>query len=104
MTSGPWLLDMTDGAGVERYLAGRGLVAAGDLPITIARAGAGNMNLTIRITTASGRTFVVKQGRPWVEKYPQIPAPFERTLVEAAFYAAVARDPRVSRVMPAVLD
>ncbi len=34
----------------------------------------------------------MKQARPWVEKYPTIPAPFERTLVEAAFYAEVARD------------
>jgi 5-methylthioribose kinase len=104
MTKGPWLLDISDGAGVERYLAGRGLVAAGDLPIAIARAGAGNMNLAIRITLASGRTFVVKQGRPWVEKYPQIPAPLERTLVEAAFYAELAHDPRVSGLMPAMLD
>ena len=104
MTSGTWLLDISDRAGVERYLAGRGLVAAGDGPIAIARAGDGNMNLTIRITLASGRTFVVKQGRPWVEKYPQIPAPSERTLVEAAFYTEVARDSRVSRLMPAVLD
>jgi len=104
MSSGPWLLDISDRADAERYLGGRGLVAAGDLPIAMARAGAGNMNLAIRITLASGRTFVVKQGRPWVEKYPQIPAPFERTLVEAAFYAEVARDPRVSGLMPAVLD
>jgi 5-methylthioribose kinase len=103
MTSGPQLLDISDCAGVERYLTSRGLVAAGDLPIAIARAGAGNMNLALRITSASGRSFVVKQGRPWVEKYPQIPAPFERTLVEAAFYAEVARDPRVSGLMPAVL-
>jgi 5-methylthioribose kinase len=103
MTSGPWLLDISDRAGVERYLAGRGLVVAGDQPIAIAPAGAGNMNLALRITSASGRSFVVKQGRPWVEKYPQIPAPFERTLVEAAFYAEVERDPRVSGLMPAVL-
>jgi 5-methylthioribose kinase len=104
MTSGPWLLNLEDRADVERYLAGRGLVSAGDLPIAIARAGAGNMNLAVRITLASGQTFVVKQGRPWVEKYPQIPAPFERTLVEAAFYAELARDPRASSLMPAVLD
>ena len=104
MTSGHWLLNVDDRAGVERYLAGRGLIAAGDLPIAIARAGAGNMNLAIRITLASGRTFMVKQGRPWVEKYPQIPAPVERTLVEAAFYAEVHGDSRVAGRMPTVLD
>ena len=46
---------------------------------------------------------VVKQGRPWVEKYPHIPAPADRTLVEAAFYRAVADEDRVSSRMPVLL-
>jgi 5-methylthioribose kinase len=102
--SEPWLLDVADRDGVERYLISRGLVAAVGPPIAIARAGAGNMNLTLRVTPARGRPFIVKQGRPWVEKYPTIPAPFERTLVEAAFYEEVQRVPHVARFMPAVLD
>ena len=103
MTSGPWLLNLEDRADVERYLEGRGLVAAGDLPIAISRAGAGNMNLALRVMPAGAPSFILKQGRPWVEKYPQIPAPFDRTLVEAAFYAEVEHDPRVAARMPAVL-
>ena len=35
-----------------------------------------------------------------MEKYPQIPAPFERTLVEAAFYAEVQQQPPVAALMP----
>ena len=46
---------------------------------------------------------VVKQGRPWVEKYPHIPAPADRTLVEAAFYRAVSDEQRVSSRMPELL-
>ena len=99
----PWLIDPSNRLDVERYLAARGLVADEDLPIEIARAGEGNMNLALRVTTAEGRSFVLKQGRPWVEKYPHIPAPFARTLVEAAFYSAVQVAPQVASRMPAVL-
>ena len=89
---------------VEQYLMERSLLSSGDLPITVATAGAGNMNVTLRITAAGGRTLIVKQGRPWVAKYPQIPAPLERTLVEAAFYEEISRAPAVARMMPAVID
>jgi 5-methylthioribose kinase len=97
-------LDGDDRAGIERYAVTRGLVRESDLPVAVERAGAGNMNLALRVTPAAGgRPFIVKQGRPWVEKYRHIPAPFERTLVEAAFYAVVQIDPRVASRMPAVL-
>jgi 5-methylthioribose kinase len=96
-------LDGDDRAAIERYAVTTGLVRGDGLPIAVERAGAGNMNLALRVTSAAGRPFIVKQGRPWVEKYPHIPAPFERTLVEAAFYAAVQVDRRVASRMPAVL-
>ena len=99
----PALLDADNRADLERYLTARGLVQADALPIAVARAGDGNMNLALRVTPAAGRPFILKQGRPWVEKYPHIPAPLERTLVEAAFYAEVQREPSVARLMPAVL-
>jgi 5-methylthioribose kinase len=103
MTVQPWLLDPSNRLEIERYLVERRLVSAEALPIAIERAGAGNMNLALRVRPSAGRSFILKQGRPWVEKYPQIPAPFERTLVEAAFYAEVRREPRVAALMPAVL-
>jgi 5-methylthioribose kinase len=103
MATGPWLLDPSNQRDIERYLVERGLVSAARLPIAIQRAGDGNMNLALRLTPASGPSFVLKQGRPWVEKYPRIPAPFERTLVEAAFYAEVQQQPRVAALMPRLL-
>jgi 5-methylthioribose kinase len=60
------------------------------------------MNLALRVTTRDGRSFILKQGRPWVEKYAHIPAPFERTIVEAAFYSAVQSEPGVARRMPSL--
>lgn len=97
-------LDGDNRGETERYVAARGLVDAGQLPIAVERAGAGNMNLTLRVTPARGPSFILKQGRPWVEKYRQIPAPIERTLVEAAFYSAVQTDPFLAGRMPAIMD
>jgi 5-methylthioribose kinase len=99
-TDGPWLLNGADRVDVERYLISQGMLAPDAMPIAIARAGAGNMNLALRVTTRDGRSFILKQGRPWVEKYAHIPAPFERTIVEAAFYSAVQSEPGVARRMP----
>jgi 5-methylthioribose kinase len=101
-TDGPWLLNGTDRVDVERYLVSQGMLAPDAMPIAVARAGAGNMNLALRVTTRDGRSFILKQGRPWVEKYAHIPAPFERTIVEAAFYSAVQSEPGVARRMPSV--
>lgn len=97
------LLDAGDPDSIERYAVARGLVQADALPLEVARAGEGNMNLTLRVTPAAGLPFILKQGRPWVEKYQHIPAPPERTLVEAAFYVAVQADGRVAARMPMVL-
>jgi 5-methylthioribose kinase len=103
MTIQPWLMDPANRLEIERYLLERRLVSAAGVPIAVEPAGAGNMNLALRVTPSGGRSFILKQGRPWVEKYPQIPAPFERTLVEAAFYAEVGRDRHVAALMPDVL-
>ena len=101
-TDEPWLLNASDRAEVERYLVSQGILTPDAMPIAIARAGAGNMNLVLRVTTQGGGSFILKQGRPWVEKYAHIPAPFERTIVEAAFYSAVRSEPGVARRMPSV--
>ncbi len=46
---------------------------------------------------------VVKQSRPWVEKYPQIAAPVERALFELQFYRAVSPIPAIADRMPRLL-
>jgi 5-methylthioribose kinase len=102
MTPDPRLFDESSRDDVEQYLLERSWLFPGDLPITIASAGAGNMNVALRVTPARGRSFILKQGRPWVAKYPQIPAPVERTLVEAAFYETVSGTPSVAAMMPAL--
>jgi 5-methylthioribose kinase len=46
---------------------------------------------------------ILKQARPWVEKYPSIPAPVNRHDHEARFYRFAASDLRVRQRMPRLL-
>lgn len=96
------LLDAGNRESIEGYLLARNLVASSELPSRIERAGSGNMNLTLRVTLPS-RSLIVKQGRPWVEKYDHIAAPWGRTLIEGQFYEAVRSVPAVSSGMPELL-
>ena len=97
-----FILSETDKVAASRYLSGRGLLPAGT-PVDVERAGAGNMNLTVRVR-AGGSSWILKQGLPWVEKYEQIAAPSERTGVEARFYEMVRANPGVAAAMPALID
>lgn len=91
----------------RRVLASAGALRPGERVTTSERAGEGNMNLTLRVTLqapAGGeRTLIVKQSRPWVEKYDHIAAPWDRANVEAAFLQHAAAVPAVARRMPRLL-
>ena len=66
-------------------------------------AGEGNMNLVLRVKT-NQRSVIVKQARPWVEKYQEIAAPEERILSEISFYKCIsAADDEVKNAMPTVV-
>lgn len=99
---GAFFLQPDDPEGLSAYLVERGWLDAGERITWIGRAGEGNMNLALRVRTPE-RSLIVKQGRPWVEKYPDIPAPLERARVEAAFYRAVSDVPAVAERMPALV-
>jgi 5-methylthioribose kinase len=77
-------------------------VEEGEGIVRVGCAGEGNMNLTLRVVT-DRRRLIVKQARPWVEKYPQIAAPAERANVEAWFYQRVAGLKGVAERMPRLL-
>lgn len=85
--------------GIGSWLRSRGWITAEQQVIRADPAGEGNMNCTLRIETGEG-SFILKQARPWVEKYPAISAPDERAVLEAAFYNEVASNPPVSARMP----
>jgi len=60
------------------------------------------MNLALRVRT-DRRSFVLKQSRPWVEKYDTIPAPWDRSLFECRFYELTRDLPGVANRMPKLL-
>lgn len=97
----PWL-DADRPESVGRYLEAAGWLEPGESFRGCGRAGEGNMNLTLRIRT-DRRRFVLKQARPWVEKYDSIPAPWDRSLAEQRFYQRVAGIRPVSSRMPRLL-
>jgi 5-methylthioribose kinase len=99
---GAVFLTATDIHALAAYLAGKGWLQTGELLRGVTRAGEGNMNCVLRIVT-SQRSFILKQSRPWVEKYPNIPAPWDRALVEARFYREVEGNESVAKYMPQLL-
>jgi len=87
---------------LSEYLQSRGWLLQSERVVASAHAGAGNMNYTLRVRT-SDRSIIVKQARPWVEKYPHIPAPWDRALVEGRFYQLVGTWPALAQRMPRLL-
>jgi 5-methylthioribose kinase len=65
-------------------------------------AGESNMNLVLRIKT-NQRNLILKQSKPYVRKYPQIPAPIERIAVEYAFFKIIEKDSVLIDQAPKVL-
>ena len=97
------LLDRDEPERIMHYARSRGLIDSSDRLVRVEKPGEGNMNYTVRLVTTSG-SMILKQSRPWVEKYPQIEAPWDRVIREARFYQLIADTPALSDRMPAALD
>lgn len=100
---GVFFLDAAAPAALGRFLRASGVLLPGEAVESCARAGDGNMNCTVRVTT-NQRSLIVKQSRPWVEKYPQFAAPWDRACREAEFYQLVAPHARIAAMMPRLLQ
>jgi len=86
-------------AGLAAYLRGLQVLDVAEEILQVTKAGEGNMNCVVRVTT-DRRSFIVKQSRPWVEKYPQFEAPWDRACREIEFYELVRSFPAVARYLP----
>ncbi|MGF1483468.1 MAG: phosphotransferase [Opitutales bacterium] len=86
---------------IAQYLESRAQLEPGETLQRCSRAGDGNMNCVVRVQTTQ-RTRILKQARPWVEKYPHIAAPWDRILREAKFLHLAARDPELAAGLPAL--
>ena len=69
--------------------------------LSIEKPGEGNMNVVLRVKT-NQRSFIVKQSRPFVQKYQDIPAPEDRIDVEYQFYKAI-ESPAVTSHIPKII-
>ncbi|WP_128756432.1 phosphotransferase [Leeuwenhoekiella aequorea] len=89
----------TNKTALESYLKAQGWLLLNETIEHVEIPGAGNMNFTLRIKTHD-RSYIIKQSRDYVEKYPQVAAPEERALKEAAFYTLVSIEDTLSKLMP----
>ncbi len=101
MTAPTWLTAADAGPIADR-LRVLGWLAPDEALTGVASAGDGNLNLVLRVS-AGGRSAILKQARPWVEKYPTITAPVERSAIEASFYRLVHAAPALGAFMPQLL-
>ena len=97
----PWL-DPNRPDELEHYLRSHSLVPPEEQILGCTPAGDGNMNLTLRIQLEGG-SFVLKQSRPWVEKYDWIEAPWERDAVERRFYTHASEIRALDAFLPKLL-
>jgi 5-methylthioribose kinase len=91
-----------DPAIIHSYLAEQNFLLPKEEVNSAGSAGEGNMNVTLRVTT-NQRTFILKQSRPFVAKYPDIPAPIGRIAVERSFLQATLQNDELASRSPAVL-
>lgn len=89
-----------DDASLPDHLRRLGLLAAGE-PARVEVAGDGNINWVRRVR-AGARSFIVKQARPALERFPEYSAPTERIVCEARYYETV-RSLDAAAVCPKVL-
>ncbi|WP_299780651.1 phosphotransferase [uncultured Formosa sp.] len=97
-----FILDANAPNKLEHYLKQNRWLSDKDRILACIKAGEGNMNYVLRITTNQG-SFIIKQSRGYVEKYPQIKAPEKRVLTEAAFYTKISTKETLQNKMPEIL-
>jgi 5-methylthioribose kinase len=96
------LLDKNKPGEITHYLHTHKLIEADERVISAEKPGEGNMNYVLRLQL-NNRTLIIKQARPYVEKYPNVAAPEERVIIEGEFYKQVAGNAALSAMMPAII-
>lgn len=97
-----FILNANEPEELAAYLHQQKWLAGDETVVAISKPGDGNMNCVLRIEAAT-RSFIIKQSRGYVEKYPQILAPANRVLTEGAFYEKIANVKEVQEIMPKLL-
>lgn len=87
---------------IEAYLRQQKWIQVGDRVLGLEKPGEGNMNVVVRVKMEKG-SLILKQSRPYVQKYPQIAAPIERVQVESRFYELAGQNSALDAYLPDVI-
>lgn len=87
---------------LNQYLKGQHWLEDNEKIVALEKPGEGNMNVVFRLVTPQ-RRFIIKQSRPFVQKFPQIDAPMGRILVEARFLMLIGENPAMRPYTPGVI-
>ncbi|WKV12467.1 phosphotransferase [Marivirga harenae] len=88
---------------IDSYLSDKKWLEENEKVASVEKPGEGNMNFTLRCRTSNDHSFIIKQSRDFVEKFPQVPAPAERVLRESEFYEIIRKNPDLSRRTPEII-
>ncbi len=88
---------------IEKYLKSKHWLGTALQIQSVEKPGEGNMNLVLRLTLSNDKSFIIKQARPWVEKYPELEATTERIGVEHRFYQEQSNYDVISAYSPRIL-
>lgn len=97
-----FILNATEPKELATYLQKQHWLGLDETIVSLTKPGEGNMNYVLRVDTGK-RTFIVKQSRGYVEKYPQVAAPEKRVVTESAFYEKIAAKINVQKYMPRLI-
>jgi 5-methylthioribose kinase len=97
-----FILNANEPKELASYLKKKQWISDNETIISATKPGEGNMNYVLRIETEQ-RTFIIKQSRAYVEKYPQVAAPASRIVTEAGFYQKISKERSIQNRMPKLL-
>jgi len=86
----------------HNYFIEQGWLKPDEEVLDYSKPGEGNMNFVVRVVTKD-RSLIVKQSRPYVEKYQQVPAPIERIEKENAFYQCTTSSEFIRNFSPEII-
>lgn len=93
----------TDIKSVQNFLQEHGFIKSDTNLLSLEKPGDGNMNFVLRARLDDDSSFIIKQSRPWVEKFDQIDAPEDRILVEKTYYEILSENKLLNKYSPRML-
>lgn len=88
---------------IQSYLVEQKLLEEDEHVLTVKKVVGGNMNATLKLETSHSKSYIMKQSRDYVMRFPQLDAPIERSHSEAEFYHFIKEKPGFAESMPLLI-